>query len=79
MQFLPTFQPMPRQFPSHGPWTASNPVNLLSMAPSDTESPFASWGHLCWLCPLPAPRAPPACSLVEYKKLKSPWLGANIT
>lgn len=44
MQFLPAFQPMPRHFPSHGPWTASNPVNLLSMAPSDTESPFGQLG-----------------------------------
>lgn len=40
MQFLPIFQPTPSQFPSRGPWTAFNPVNLLSMAPNDAESPF---------------------------------------
>ena len=36
---------------------------------------MVSWGLLSWPCPLPAPCAPAASSLVgQQEKLKSPWL-----
>jgi len=42
------------------------------------NTPLASLGQLSWVCPLPAPAAPLACSLAgQSEKLKSPWLGVS--
>ena len=42
------------------------------------NTPLASLGQLSWLCPLPAPAAPPACPLaVQSEKLESPGLSVS--
>lgn len=46
-----------------------------SMTPYGTGYPFGHSGQLSWLCPIPTPAAPPACSLArQCEKLNSPWL-----
>ena len=42
------------------------------------NTPLASLGQLPWVCPLPAPAAPPACPLAgQSKKLENPWLSVS--
>ena len=69
-------QPIPEQPPP--PHWVATPVYCLAWCQVVWNTPLASLGQLSWVCPLPAPAAPPACSLAgQSEKPKSPWPGVN--
>lgn len=69
-------QPIPEQ-PAPPPRPAT-PIYCLAWRQMVWNIHLASLGQLSWVCPLPAPAAPPACSLAgQSEKPKSPWPGVN--